>query len=257
MFDYTNGFWAWVEKNETKIEPTAIAIYFFLLHVANKLSWRESFQITASEVMNFTNIKSYKTYKKNLDFLIENGAIELVEASKNQYSCNRIALVKFTKALTKASPKHLPKQVQSTYQSISHIHKTNNTNKTIKDYNTKKVKKAHTFSESVYHENLELFTEDFTKTKTYLDNSNIDIEKLFDTLSLADDKYKYTDWLKTAQAWFRRKPSEFKFSIKSKIEQDPISPLMNKGDKIRAENDARLEAQLKLTAHEDPYSKYH
>ena len=80
--------------------------------------------------MNGVNIQSYKTYKKHFDDLVENGFVKIVQESKNQYKCNVIALVKNTKA----SPKHLPKQVQSTYQSTSHNHKTYKDVKTIKEY---------------------------------------------------------------------------------------------------------------------------
>ena len=68
--------------------------------------------------MDALGIKNYKTYAKTFDSLVEWGFIKLIEKSKNQWSATVIALVKNTKAntkaLTKASITHSLKQVQST-----------------------------------------------------------------------------------------------------------------------------------------------
>jgi predicted transcriptional regulator len=130
MFEYFNGYWNWASDNPEKVSCTSTAIYFYILSVANELHWKPSFGISSTQIMNGVNIQSYKTYKKHFDELIENGFIKIVQESKNQYKCNVIALVKNTKA----SPKHIPKQVQSTYQSTSHNHKTYKDVKTIKEY---------------------------------------------------------------------------------------------------------------------------
>ena len=72
-------------------------------------------------------IKSYKTYIKTLNELVDFGFIDLVEKSSNQYTANIVALVKFTephaKALGKAMLNHMPKQVQSTCQTKDTIDK--------------------------------------------------------------------------------------------------------------------------------------
>jgi hypothetical protein len=128
MFEYFNGYWRWVDINHSKITPVSSALYFYILRVSNDLGWPESFNIVSTQAMHYLNIKSYKTYKSAYDLLLELDLIKEVEKSKNQWTCNRIGLVKFTKAHTKAStkhiPKHMPEQVQSTHQSTSHIHKT-------------------------------------------------------------------------------------------------------------------------------------
>lgn len=121
------------------------------------------------------------------------------------------------------------------------------------------IKTKHSFCKSPYFE-FSKFEEAFLQTKCYSRYPNLSIEAIHEELMLASDsnsKYKYNNWLSVAQNWVNRNPAKYQNTIKKSIEQDPISPLMNKGDKIRAENDARLEAQLKLLAHEDPYSKYH
>mgnify|MGYP003456967932 FL=1 len=70
-------------------------------------------------------IKSYHTYIKTFNDLVEWGFIEVIERSKNQYSANIIALANFDKAndkaLDKAIWKHLSKQQQSSCQSKSTI----------------------------------------------------------------------------------------------------------------------------------------
>lgn len=71
--------------------------------------------------------RSYNTYKKCFDNLIEFGFVKLVKKSINQYQCNVIALSKFDnaqyKALNKALMNHLTKQSESTVQSTDDIHK--------------------------------------------------------------------------------------------------------------------------------------
>ena len=72
-------------------------------------------------------IRSYNTYIQTLNELESFGFIKLVEKSKNQYSSNIVALLKFNKALDKALDKafikHSTKQSESTVQSIDSIDK--------------------------------------------------------------------------------------------------------------------------------------
>jgi hypothetical protein len=72
-------------------------------------------------------IRSYNTYIKTLNDLVDFGFIELIEKSKNQYSSNIVAISKnfkaHDKALDKAMIKHTTKQVESTIQSIDSIDK--------------------------------------------------------------------------------------------------------------------------------------
>jgi len=132
----TNGYtlsrqwFDWSFENPDKATSNHCALYMWLVEINNRLGWVDKFQITSTECMQGMCCKSYKTYKKCLDDLIEWGFVLVVLSSKNQYQCNIIALVKNTKAntkaLTKAMLKHLPKQVQSIDQSTSHIHKPTN-----------------------------------------------------------------------------------------------------------------------------------
>lgn len=108
-------------EHPEKVTPTHIAIYFFAMEHCNRLGWKEKFGMPTTMAMESIGIKSYKTYKKVLNELIEWGFIKMIQESKNQYSSNIIALVKntkantkaLTKAVTKHSTKHVPKHCQS------------------------------------------------------------------------------------------------------------------------------------------------
>ena len=146
MFNYFNGFWNWALENPEHNNPTSTAIYFYIVSVANQLGWKSEFSLSSTQVMNGCGIVNYKTYKKHFDILIENGLINVVRQSKNQYMANIIALVNFTEALPKQSQsttEALPKQAQST----DHIHKTI---KTIKTYKTiEEISKEHFNNEKI------------------------------------------------------------------------------------------------------------
>lgn len=120
MFEYFNGYWDWASNNPHKVNSTSTAIYFYILSVANELHWKESFGLSATQIMNGINIATYKTYKKHFDDLVDNGLIKVIQPSINQYKSNVIALVKFTKA----RPKQSIEQGVSTNQDTTHNHKT-------------------------------------------------------------------------------------------------------------------------------------
>jgi hypothetical protein len=123
MFEYFNGFWNWALNNPEKNNPTATAIYFYILNVANELRWKESFGLSSTQIISAVGVSNYKTYKKNLDILVENGLIKIVVQSKNQYQCNIFGLVKFTEASPKQNQsKAEAKKKQS--ESNAHNHKT-------------------------------------------------------------------------------------------------------------------------------------
>jgi len=112
---------AWFEfcfNNPEKIKPGHSAVYFFAIEHCNRLGWKDKFGFPSQMVMEAVGIKNWRTYSAILKELVEFGFIEMVEISKNQYSSNIIAIVKNTKATTKALDKalqkHSTKQRQST-----------------------------------------------------------------------------------------------------------------------------------------------
>jgi hypothetical protein len=149
IFDYSF-------ENPTVLKPNHFAVYFFAVEQCNRLGWKKQFGFPSSFAMEATGIKSYNTYTKALNELVDLGFIEMVERSRNQYQSCIIALSKFDKALDKAldkaNVKHLTKQRESTVQSADSIDKQLN-KETIKPINNEpsvptKVEKI-VFSEDV------------------------------------------------------------------------------------------------------------
>lgn len=117
IYSLTRNFFDWSFENPEKINTNHVALYYFILEHSNRLGWKEKFGLPTGMAMEAIGIKNYKTYGKTFTDLVEFGFVKLIEKSKNQYSSNVIALVKntkaHTKALTKASLKHIPKQSSS------------------------------------------------------------------------------------------------------------------------------------------------
>lgn len=138
VYELSRNFWDFSFENPEKIKPNHAAMYFFVIEHCNRLGWKEKFGLPTVMVKDAIGIKSYNTYIKTLNELVEFGFITMIEKSKNQYSANIIALSKNynapNKALDKAIIKHVTKQsestVQSTGESIDSINKPiyNNTN---------------------------------------------------------------------------------------------------------------------------------
>lgn len=121
IYSLSRKFWDYSFENPDKIRPNHIAMYFFAIEHCNRLGWKDKFGFPTTVVMDAISIRSYNTFIKTLNELVEIGFIEMVEKSKNQYSANIIALSNFNKAnnkaLDKALTKHSTKQVESTIQS--------------------------------------------------------------------------------------------------------------------------------------------
>ena len=130
-YNLSRNFWDFAFENPEKIKPNHIAVYFFAIEQCNRLGWKRKFSLPSSMVMEATSIKSYNSYIKVLNDLIDYGFIELIEKSKNQFTANIIALSKFDEAIDKALDKAIIKQdtkqsesiVESTIQSNDSINK--------------------------------------------------------------------------------------------------------------------------------------
>ncbi|WP_320052796.1 hypothetical protein [uncultured Acetobacteroides sp.] len=114
-YELSRRYWDWAFENPDKNNPTLVALYFYIIEVANRLGWKERFSITPKECCEAIGVSSYKTYKKNFDLLVEYEFIAIVKKSFNQHQANIIALVNSTKAhtnaLTKAVANANPPQV--------------------------------------------------------------------------------------------------------------------------------------------------
>jgi len=125
-YELSRNFFDWCIENPEKVTPNHVAIYMFSIEHCNRLGWKSKFGFPTQMAMDAVGIKNWRTYSKALNDLCEWGFVDMLEKSKNQYSSCIIAIVKNTKAntkaLTKATQSHLQKQVNS----IAVINKPNN-----------------------------------------------------------------------------------------------------------------------------------
>src|ERR1035437_6737985 len=135
-YDISRSWFNFFFANPELINPNHSALLWFCVEHCNRLGWKQKFGLPTTMAKEAIGIRSYNTYIKTLNDLVEFGFIKMIEKSKNQYSSNIIALLKndkaYDKALDKAFIKHTTKQsestIQSTGESISSIDKpiTNN-----------------------------------------------------------------------------------------------------------------------------------
>lgn len=125
IFKLSRNFFDWSFENPELITPTHTALYFFALEHCNRMWWAKKFWFPTSIAMQALWIKSYNTYSKVFNDLVEWWFIILLEKSKNQFSANIIAISNNNKALDKALDKalikHKWKQSESNWQSIDSI----------------------------------------------------------------------------------------------------------------------------------------
>lgn len=126
-YELSRKWFDWCFENPELISPNHSALYFFAVEHCNRMGWKKKFGFPTTMAKDAIGIKSYNTYIRTLNDLVEWGFIEMIERSKNQYSSNIIALSYFDKALDnaldKATIKHVTKQSESIVQSIDSIDK--------------------------------------------------------------------------------------------------------------------------------------
>lgn len=122
-YELSRDWFDWCFANPELSNPNHHAIYFFSIEHCNRLGWKDKFGFPSQMVMEAVGIKNWRTYSKTLNDLVEWGFIKMIEKSKNQYSANVIAIVKNTKAQSKALDKALQKHDTKHSQSIVSIDK--------------------------------------------------------------------------------------------------------------------------------------
>jgi hypothetical protein len=169
IYTLSRNFFNWSFENPDKINTNHVALYFFCIENCNRLGWKEKFGLPTSMAKEAIGIKNFRTYKKTLDDLVEFGFILMIEKSKNQYSSNIIAIVKYTKAHAKAHAKALDKALikHSTKQSksIDSIDIPIYNNTSIQDTNTQIDKNDFYILQLEYLENLDRDIYDKLKTE--------------------------------------------------------------------------------------------
>ena len=140
-YDLSRKWFDFCFENPEKVKPIHTALYFFAIEHCNRLGWKEKFGLPTEMTKDAIGVKSWHTYIKAFNDIVDWGFFKLYERSKNQYSSNIIALINFDealdKALDKALTKHASKQVQSTYQST---HQSNDS--IIKQYNNETIEQT-------------------------------------------------------------------------------------------------------------------
>jgi len=122
-YELSRNWFDWSFENPEKVSPNHSALYFFAIEHCNRLGWRKKFGFPTEMAKDAIGIKSYNTYIKTLNDLVDWGFINMIERSKNQYSSNIIALSNFDKALNKALDEAIVKHVTKQSESISSIDK--------------------------------------------------------------------------------------------------------------------------------------
>lgn len=122
-YELSRAFFDWCFENPELINPNHIALYFFIVEHCNRLGWKQKFGLPSSMAKDAIGIKNYRTYTKALSDLVDWGFIKIIQESKNQYTSCIIAIVKNTKAPTKAYDKALHKHLQKQVHGIVSIDK--------------------------------------------------------------------------------------------------------------------------------------
>lgn len=134
-YELSRKWFDWCFENPEKISPNHSAMYFFIIEHCNRLGWKSKFGLPMEMTKDAIGMKNYRTYTKTFNDLVEWGFIEVVQKSKNQYSSCIVAIVKNTKATSKALDKALQTHNQKQGKSIVCIDKPIN-NITKKQYNS-------------------------------------------------------------------------------------------------------------------------
>lgn len=104
-YSYHKKWFDFIAETEEMVTPMHTALYLWIVELNNRLQWCPVVGLPTDRTMGMCRIKSYKWYKRTLDDLIKWGFLELKEKSHNQHTCNQVALVLETKAVSKQTPK--------------------------------------------------------------------------------------------------------------------------------------------------------
>lgn len=111
------------QNNPEIATPARGVLYFYCIELCNRLRWPEKFSLPAFEAMRETGIKAYNTFRGAFEALIEIGAIQIIQRSRNQHTANVIALSNFDGAKKVALSKIDKANQQKNPSAISKIDK--------------------------------------------------------------------------------------------------------------------------------------
>lgn len=122
-YELSRGWFDFAFVNPDKITPVHGVLYLFIVEHCNRMGWKEKFGLPTTMAKEAIGVRSYNTYKKALDDLVDWGFVIMVERSKNQFSSNIVALSNFNKASDKALDKALIKHGTKQHESTDSIDK--------------------------------------------------------------------------------------------------------------------------------------
>ena len=263
---------------ELKLSSSHVSLYNALFLIWNESSFDTELSVNRNDVMMLSRIGSANTYTKCLKELDDAKLIKY-KPSFNPLIGSTINLYRFDKGSDKgcvnSSSKGTDKgsgvgcdngcdtlykllnsetiKLLNNNSEIVNLHleswifeTENNEPEPTKKKQPKQPKiQKHIFADSVFHENETYFETEWMKTESFKSNPLLSIKKIFNTLRLSDEKYKYVNWIKAAENWVLRNPSQYHVSVKDLVQADPMAAFMNKGELQSAES--TLKRQIKRT----------
>ena len=184
-------------ENPEKISPNHTALYFFAIEHCNRLGWKSKFGLPMEMAKEAIGIKNYRTYSKTFNDLVDWGFLKLIQKSKNQYSSNIVAIVKNTKADTKALDKAMQKHDQKQVHGIVGINKP--INNKLNNYNT-------------WRENFEIYQKDLLESIKSFDKKFFsDVGKSYPDIDVeATMKKAFREYWNTEDGWKKKKQGKGK-----------------------------------------------
>jgi len=196
-YELSRTWFDWCFENPEKINPNHSALYFFAIEHCNRLAWKSKFGLPTEMAKEAIGIKSYTTYIKTLNDLVDWGFIKMIEKSKNQYSSNIVALLKNDKALDKALDKAIVKASKKRVESNDSIDKPIN-KETIEQIN----------KENVYRSFLHLSITNDEVEKLKVDYDIKTIDSILDNVENYKENKKYVSLYLTAKQWLKKEPKK-------------------------------------------------
>jgi len=91
-YDLSRQWFSFAYEN-TEAKPIHTALYFWIVERANASGWKKAIDVQTEKSMECLGVTDWRTYKNALQFLADHNFIAWLEKSKNQYTCNRVAIV--------------------------------------------------------------------------------------------------------------------------------------------------------------------
>ena len=210
-YDLSRQWFDFAYSNPEKISPTHGILYFFIIDHCNRLGWKDKFGLPTEMTKDAIGIRNHRTYQKALNDLVDFGFIKMIEKSKNQYSSNIVAIVKNTKAHTKALDKAVHLHIQKHDQSTATIDKPNNLKP-----NNLKTEEQFSFFWDRYHSATGLIKSDKEAALKYWNKmTKSERDKAVEKIQLYSDSVSDKKYCKKARTYLADKNFNDEFLYKS------------------------------------------